>query len=80
MEQFGNIEDYLPDPEYEELKNGGPQVYPRGPPPSSSGPGSSGPGPSGPSEHSGVFSISFHNFFKTKILMFRLKNWEASSL
>ena len=65
MEQFGNIEDYLPDPEYEELKNGGPQVYPRGPPPSSSGPGSSGPGssgpgPSGPPEHSGVFSLSFH--------------------
>ena len=48
LEQFGNIEDYLPNPEYEELKNG--------PPPSS------GPGPSGPPEHSGVFSLSFHNF------------------
>ena len=45
LEQFGNIEDYLPNPEYEELKNGGHQVYPRGPP-----------------EHSGVFSLSFHNF------------------
>ena len=62
LEQFGKIEDYLPDPAYEELKNGGPQVFPRGPPPSE-GHGPSGPseplgplGPSGPSEHSGVFS------------------------
>ena len=63
MEQFGNIEDYLPNPEYEELKNGGPQGYLRGPPPSSSG-----PGPSGPPEHSGVFSLSFHNFILFKNL------------
>ena len=80
MEQFGSIEDYLPDPEYEELKNGGPQVYSRGPPSSSSGPGSSGPGPSGPPEHSGVFSLIFTIFFKTKIMKFKLKNSGASSL
>ena len=43
MEQFGNIEDYLPDPAYEELKNSGPQVHLRGPPPTSEGPGPSGP-------------------------------------
>ena len=59
LEQFGKIEDYLPDPAYEELKNGGPQVFPRGPPPSE-GHEPSGPlgpsGPSGPSDHSGVFS------------------------
>ena len=65
MEQFGNIEDYLPNPEYEELKNGEPQGYPRGPPPSSSG-----PGPSGPSEHNGVFSLSFHNFILSKTAKF----------
>ena len=61
LEQFGKIEDYLPDPAYEELKNGGPQVFPRGPPPSE------GLEPSGPSDHSGMFSRLFTNKYNPPI-------------